>query len=129
MKPNCIKSAIGGMLLCVYGHPGFSQGFVNLDFESANLSGYPPPNAVPVGDAIPGWTAYIGSTELTTISYDALALDDANVCIVDDNVFRASTIIQGQYSLMLQPGVNPFNGSFQKGKRITFSNWSRAGWH
>ena len=70
MKSNGIKSAIGGMLLCVCGHLGFSQGFVNLDFESANLSGYSSPaGGVLTSDAIPGWTAYIGSTELTTMIF------------------------------------------------------------
>jgi hypothetical protein len=35
---------------------GFSQGFVNLDFGGANVSGYSPGN-VPASDAMPGWTA------------------------------------------------------------------------
>jgi hypothetical protein len=46
-----------------------AQGFVNLDFESANLSGYSA-GSVPAADAIPGWTAYLGGTVLTSINYD-----------------------------------------------------------
>jgi hypothetical protein len=93
---------------------GFSQGFVNLDFESANVSSYPPNSAVPVGDAIPGWTAYIGSTELTTIGYDVPQSGLANVIIEDANFMNGTFAIQGQYSIDLQPGVQLSNGSFQE---------------
>jgi len=60
--------------LAVISQKAFSRQFVNLDFESANLSGYSPPNGVPASDAVPGWTAYVSSTELTTIGYDVLTL-------------------------------------------------------
>jgi len=79
---------------------------VNLDFECANLSDYSPVTGFPTSDAIPGWTAYIGTTELTAIGYDVLTLGDPNVSVVDANFFNGSGLIQGQYSLMLQPGDN-----------------------
>ena len=46
-----------------------AQTFTNLDFESANLSGYSV-GSVPASDAIPGWTAYLGGTALTMINYN-----------------------------------------------------------
>jgi hypothetical protein len=47
---------------------GFAQGFVNLDFEAANLSAYGAgPAAVPATNAIPGWTAYLGGVPQTDI--------------------------------------------------------------
>ena len=49
---------------------GFSQGFVNLDFEGADLSGYGA-GPVPTASAIPGWTAYLGGTSVVDINYDA----------------------------------------------------------
>jgi hypothetical protein len=45
------------------------QGFVNLDFEGANLSDYGA-GSVPAADAIPGWTAYLGGIVQTNINYD-----------------------------------------------------------
>ena len=57
------------MVILIGIHDAFSQGFVNLDFENANLSGYSP-GSVPASNAIPGWTAYIGGVTLTNINYD-----------------------------------------------------------
>ena len=52
-KIQCLVVALAGTLQ-VQG-----QGtFVNLDFESANVSGYPPNSSnVPTNSAIPGWSA------------------------------------------------------------------------
>jgi hypothetical protein len=46
-----------------------AQGFVNLDFEGANISGYSA-GSVPASDAIPGWMAYLGGTPLSNINYN-----------------------------------------------------------
>jgi PEP-CTERM motif len=56
-------------LLLVGMRSAFSQGFINLDFESANLSGFSP-GSVPATDAIPGWTAYLGGAPVTNVFYD-----------------------------------------------------------
>lgn len=48
------------------------QGFVNLDFESANLSGYSP-GSVPATDAIPGWTTLTNGLPQQTIAYNAVS--------------------------------------------------------
>ncbi len=52
------------------------QSFVNLDFESANVSGYAPNSTdVPISSALPGWSAYTISsggaiTAVTQVGYD-----------------------------------------------------------
>jgi len=48
---------------------GFSQGFVNLNFENANLTGYPPESTVPATNAFPGW-----AVSAAYIPYDDLSL-------------------------------------------------------
>ncbi len=63
------KSTILLILILVGIRHTFAQGFVNLDFESANLSGYTA-GSVPASNAIPGWTAYLGGAPLMNINYD-----------------------------------------------------------
>ncbi len=51
--------AISVFAILAFSQPIHAQGtFQNLNFESANLSGYSPGNHVPVSDALPGWSAY-----------------------------------------------------------------------
>ena len=89
------------------------QGFVNLDFESANVSGYSP-GYVPISATLPSWTAYYGpsgnptqSGALATIAYNSLSLGGALVVLVDTNMGSPYTAIQGTYSLLLE-GSTPF---------------------
>jgi hypothetical protein len=56
-----MKNLILSVLIIVGTMDAFGQGFVNLDFESPNLSGYSY-GPVPTTNAIPGWTAYFGGT-------------------------------------------------------------------
>ena len=69
----------------------FAQGFVNLDFESANLSSYSP-GPVPTVDAIPGWTALRDNSPQETIAYNVGGLIE----------IVAATTIQGDYYIHLQ---------------------------
>ena len=77
------------------------QGFVNLDFEAANLSVYGAgPAAVPATNAIPGWTAYISGIPQTTISFNDVALNDAAISIQGTTGFEPA--VAGRYSIFLQ---------------------------
>ena len=82
------------------------QGFINLDFESANVSGYPPNSRdVPVSSALPGWSAYYynnsGETNaVTQVGYDFLSLGSAGITVVDASA-QALLPIQGNYSAIL----------------------------
>jgi hypothetical protein len=94
---------------------GFSQGFVNLNFESANVSGYSAGNGVPITSALPGWSAYSsypsgvysggfasGATNvLTTVIYNAPSLGGPLVSIIDTN---GGVPFQGRYSAILWDG-------------------------
>jgi hypothetical protein len=74
--------------------------FVNLDFEAANVSGYPP-GTVPANDAIPGWTAYIADVPQSTILYNNETLGEAAISLQGQpgGIYRP---IQGQYFVLLQ---------------------------
>ena len=83
------------------------QGFVNLDFEAANLSAYGAgPAAVPATNAIPGWTAYLGGIPQTDILLNSEALADPAVSIQGTNGSFYPPM-QRNYFILLQ-------GSFQE---------------
>src|ERR1035438_10076026 len=80
----------------------FAQGFVNLDFESANLSGFSA-GLVPATNAIPGWTAYIGGVPLTNINYNtSTTFGGIEVDILGTN--SGYPLMQGNYFMYLQGG-------------------------
>jgi hypothetical protein len=86
------------LLLCQSGH---AQGFVNLNFESANLSAYGAgPAVVPTTNAIPGWTAYIFGSPQTSIVYNSISLGAAQVNLEGTN--SGFPKIQGNYFILLQ---------------------------
>jgi hypothetical protein len=89
-------------LLALLGLQGKSQGFVNLDFESANLTGYSPGNLVPAASAFPGWTV---SAEY--IPYDDVSLSGNSISIMDASSPYFTTSIQGTYYALLASGNTP----------------------
>jgi hypothetical protein len=66
-------------------YSGISQDFVNLDFNSANIPIGTSPSFVPISEAIPGWTAYLGNNQQTSVVYDDLAIGSAAIAILDSN--------------------------------------------
>jgi hypothetical protein len=87
---------------------GISQGFVNLDFESANASGYSS-GTIPTTNAIPGWTAYISGVAQSSILYDDETLSDPAISLQDTNGIYSP--IQGSHSVLLQGQFNPTHNS------------------
>ena len=59
------------------------QGFIDLDFETANLSPVPPNHGgpVPIASALPGWSASAGSEPFTEVLQNAIDYGAANVSI------------------------------------------------
>jgi hypothetical protein len=108
---------------------GHSQGtfFQNLDFESATVppSGQEPYGTfVPIGSALPGWTAYLGAQQQTQVSYNSLTLSTANISLLgptwnsSDNFFEGVGIIDGNYTIVLQAGAAPTNINFNENASI-----------
>jgi hypothetical protein len=88
--------------------PALAQGtFENLDFESANLPTIPQGQfggLVPIGSAVPGWTAYLGTDEVATVLHNNLTLGDASIDILGPVWIAPNAIIEGQYTVVLQSG-------------------------
>jgi hypothetical protein len=83
------------------------QVFQNLDFESANLSPIPAGQfggEVPITDAIPGWTGYLGTAQVSQVLQNDYTLGAASLDILGPN-WSLSGIIDGQYTVVLQPGA------------------------
>ncbi len=87
------------MIMFIKIHGVLGQGFVNMDFESANLSGYSA-GSVPTSNAIPGWTAYIGGMTLANINYNIGIGGGIQVSVIGTNAF------QGNYCVLLQGEVS-----------------------
>jgi hypothetical protein len=89
-----------------------AQGFQNLNFESANVaaSGVQPYGTfVPIGSALPGWTGYLDSVEVTQVGYNSPANSTASITLIgptwnsfDANTYIGVGILDGNYSVDLQ---------------------------
>jgi hypothetical protein len=110
---NFILIAIPVFFACLSAE---AQSFVNLNFESATVTAtgvQPYGTFVPVGSALPGWTAYIGTSEVTEVGYNSPANSTASITVLGPNWTSADTsefgvgIIDGNYSVDLQTGANP----------------------
>lgn len=108
MEKDIVKSIykiLFTILLFAGGHRGFSQRFVNLDFESAKVipltSGANfPPNSVATTNAVPGWDVYYGSSQQSQITYNDPALGSTFVTLLATNGEQ----LAGNYSVLLQGG-------------------------
>jgi hypothetical protein len=89
-----------------------AQGFINLDFESANLPPILPGEfggMVPITSALPGWTGYLGTNRVSGVLQNSFTLGNASIDIFGP-YWPSAGIIDGKYSLVLQAGANPFSG-------------------
>ena len=100
MKLNIHRNIFIIVLLCFLEQAGFSQGFVNLNFESP----IPPlpsgPAFMPITNALPGWTGYIGGEQVAEVVYNSRALDGAGISLHSPT--SSLQPIQGNYSVLLQ---------------------------
>jgi hypothetical protein len=83
---------------------GFSQGFVNLNFESAKIIPDPTspyyPFGIAISNAVPGWAVF-GSTQ-GDITYNDPAVGSSWVSLIATNGQQ----ISGKYSVLLQGGTS-----------------------
>jgi hypothetical protein len=99
-----INILVGLLFLCRSGH---AQGFVNLDFASAQLSGHGAGDFVPITNAIPGWTGYLGNNQQPQALYNALGTGSAEIAILGTNYSFASSLVipDNAYTVVLQAGL------------------------
>jgi hypothetical protein len=84
----------------------YPQAFQNLDFESATVSNLPADQDeyVSVTDALPSWSAYIDTNQLTQVGHNVITLGAANVGIWGPDYGFGYLPLQGNYSAILQAG-------------------------
>ena len=106
LRVRCgMRKAAACLLLCLgLSSVVWAQAFQNLDFEEANVSNLPPRQFefVSVEDGLPGWSAYVGTNQLTQVGHNAISLGAANVGVLGPQ--NAFVPLQGNYSAILQAG-------------------------
>jgi len=99
------------LFLLFAGNMMHGQGtFQNLDFESANLPPVPAGQfggPVPIASALPGWSAEYGTTPITQVLQNNYTISAASVDIFSPDWSYAEGIIDGSYTVYLQPGSTP----------------------
>ena len=89
-----------------------AQGFINLDFESANLPVIPAGQSgglVPVADAFPGWQVFYGNalgTPAATVEHNYVSIGAINASMHGPS---SSYAIEGNYTALLQSGLSIFS--------------------
>jgi PEP-CTERM motif len=110
MKIANVVLVIGTLVASPLGH---AQGFMNLDFENAVIvpdSSHP--NEVFANSAIPGWTAYVGSTPQTSIVYNTVSLGATSIAILGATGVPSS--LSGAYSIDLYGGQTATSASISQ---------------
>ena len=98
----------------------FSQGFVNLDFENANVSGYSPnSSSVPTDAAFPGWTTVyyqpgFGDQPVSQVAYDAISIGGAIISVNDTNTGFGFVPLEGQFSAFLFGGSSDVSSAISQ---------------
>src|ERR1035438_6704048 len=103
------------ILFLITGCMGFSQGFVNLGFESARIIPLTqgaafPPYSVATTNAVPGWTVYYGTAQQSQITYNDPALGSTSVTLYATNGQQ----IAGNFSVLLQGGGTATDASISQ---------------
>lgn len=93
------------------------QGFINLNFESANLPILPPGQSggnVTVGNALPGWQVFYGTSSVpnTTVLYNNYTLSSINASIFGPGFYSDTEVgtIEGNFMPFLQSGLASVSG-------------------
>ncbi len=107
MKSKKLLLAYNLVLLLVTASGVTAQGvFRNLYFESPMLPLTPDPSGyVPLSAALPGWEAYVGGSAVDRIDYNNWSLGGPMISLLGPG--STTPVLQGQYSVFLQPGMGP----------------------
>jgi hypothetical protein len=106
MKATKLNTFLISVLFSSFVYVGASQGFVNLNFESARIIPLTtganfPPYSVAVTNAVPGWSVFFGTNQVNQITYNDPALGSTFATLWATNGAQ----ISGNFSLLLQGGL------------------------
>jgi len=84
----------------------YGQGFVNLNFESANVSPFGPGSSETVSatDAFPSWSVYWGAELATTAFHNTVPIGSVQASILGPFYSSGSAILEGNFTAALHPG-------------------------
>jgi hypothetical protein len=103
MRATTLKAiiAVVGVFATERVHP---QGaFGNLDFEQAIAPLVPDAGGrVPIASALPGWTGYVGGSQVSVVRYDGRNIDAAGISVFDRLPPQFLQPLQGNYSAWLE---------------------------
>ena len=119
MKTTIIKHIVSVTVIAGV-HSCFSQGFINLNFESASIpNGTSSGSAIPISEGLPGWSAYFSSTtgtdQTTQVIYNGISTGGFFISVIDSNAPVFSPI-QGNYSAFLFGGgdASPYSATISQ---------------
>src|SRR2546422_521560 len=99
MNTELIKIALATTLLFANTHRGHAQGsFVNLDFEDPILPLTPVAFMVPITNALPGWTGYVGEYQVDSVGYNGVSYG-SSPAISLQGPGSLQPVLQGSYSV------------------------------
>ena len=87
------------------------QSFTNLNFEDADVS--QSSGFVATSDALPGWSAFSGTNQLSTVVYNASGLASYPVTLLGSNSF----VLDGNFSVSLVGGSISQTGPIPSGSQ------------
>jgi hypothetical protein len=105
-----LMKTIAALLLALGATASLSaQTFQDLDFESATVSNLPlnqfgGANSASVTNAFPGWSAYIGTNQLSQVGHNVITLGATSVSLLGPQYAPPYVPLQGNYSATLQAG-------------------------
>jgi hypothetical protein len=108
------SAVFGGGAACAQGTVGNGT-FQNLDFENAIVPANTPPGAtIAAASALPGWMAYIGTTEQSSIVYNAMSLGSGSIGLIgpDSSVAGLEPPIDGNYSAIIEGSEAGSRGAY-----------------
>ena len=74
--------------------------FQNLNFESAQIPPNTPPGSLPISQALPGWSGYIGGNPVTTVDYNSIGLGIADIIL--EGPGSLEPVLRSQYSVAFE---------------------------
>ncbi|MCC6819175.1 MAG: PEP-CTERM sorting domain-containing protein [Verrucomicrobia subdivision 3 bacterium] len=95
-NPLLLLALLVSLSVCAFGQGTFR----NLDFESANVTGYST-GGVPITNALPGWKVYLGTFEIDWVLYNDVSIGAAAISLQGPG--SSLTVLQGSYTVFLQP--------------------------
>ena len=104
MKPELFMTIAAATILVIGVQTASSQGsFMNLDFEHPVLPLTPVGSQVPITNALPGWSGYIGGVQVDKVFYNTVSIGSSEIDLQGPGSLQP--ILQGSYTAGMGPSA------------------------